>query len=124
MTFEEVSRALVEGCRTGQEVANLDRLYAAGAVSVEPYDMGQGREAHGLDAIKAKHAWWDSEMETIDSTIGGPYPDGGDRFAVHFRVTGRNKADGTTWEMEEVGLYTVLDGKIVREEFFYSRDPA
>jgi ketosteroid isomerase-like protein len=27
---------------------------------------------------------------------------------------------GQRMQMEEVGLYTVEDGKIVREEFFYS----
>ena len=35
-------------------------------------------------------------------------------------VTAREKETGKTWDMEEVGVYTVADDRIVREEFFYA----
>jgi hypothetical protein len=53
MTLREIADALVEGCRTGKEAENLDKLYAEDAVSVEAADMGQGRETAGLDGIRA-----------------------------------------------------------------------
>jgi hypothetical protein len=57
MTLQDIATALVDGCRTGTETANLDRLYASDAVSVEPVDHGNGRDAHGLGAIHAQHDW-------------------------------------------------------------------
>ena len=44
---------------------------------------------------------------------------GEDRFAVIFEVQGKEKASGNAFDMKEVGIYHVADGKIVREEFFY-----
>ncbi|MFC3615830.1 SnoaL-like domain-containing protein [Lutimaribacter marinistellae] len=119
MDLKTIADELVAGCRENRARANLDRLYAANAVSMEAADMGQGREASGLDAIRAKHDWWESSMEMLDGEIIGPMLHGEDRFAVIFRVTAREKATGTVSEMEEVGIYHVADGKIVREEFFY-----
>ncbi len=121
MDLKSVADELVAGCREGREVENLDKLYAADAVSVEAADMsGQGREAHGLDAIRGKHAWWDSSMEVTNATISDPMLHGDDRFAVVFEVTGKEKASGNAFDMKEIAVYTVKDGSIVREEFFYA----
>lgn len=123
MDLKSVANELVAGCREGREVENLDKLYAADAVSVEAADMnGQGREAHGLDAIRAKHAWWDSAMEVTSAIVSDPMLHGEDRFAVIFQVSGKEKASGTAFEMKEIAVYTIKDGSIVREEFFYSAD--
>lgn len=119
MSIKDIAEDLVAGCRNNTARANLDKLYAADAVSVEAADMGNGREAAGLEAIKAKHDWWESSMEVVEGDVAGPMLHGDDRFAVIFRMTAREKATGKTSEMEEVGIYHVKDGKIVREEFFY-----
>ena len=121
MDLKSVAEELVSGCRQGREVENLGKLYAADAVSVEAADMsGQGREAHGLDAIRGKHAWWDSAMEVTSAKISDPMLHGEDRFAVMFEVEGTDKASGEAFDMKEIAVYTVNGGKIVREEFFYS----
>lgn len=122
MDLMTLANQLVEGCRTGREVENLDLLYAADAVSVEAMDMGGGRETHGLEGIKAKHAWWDSAHEMTGGEITGPFPHGADRFAVLFKAQGIDKESGKAFDMEEIGVYHVADGKIVREEFFYTGD--
>ncbi|WP_328701286.1 nuclear transport factor 2 family protein [Sedimentitalea arenosa] len=119
MSIREIAEQLVAGCREGRELANLEKLYAPDAVSVEGADMGNGREARGLEAIRAKHDWWESEMEMLDSSIEGPMLHGEDRFAVVFNVKVREKSSGKVTEMSEVGVYHVSDGRIVREEFFY-----
>ena len=83
MTLKEIADTLVEGCRTGQEAANLDKLYAADAVSIEAQDMGgMGRETKGLDGIKGKHAWWGENFEVHGGKVEGPFLHGDDRFAV------------------------------------------
>ena len=119
MMLKEIAEALVAGCREGRETENLDRLYAADAVSVEAVDHGNGREAVGLDAIRAKHAWWSENVEMTGGTVSDPMLHGEDRFAVIFEAQGRDRSTGTDFDMKEVGLYHVSGGKIVREEFFY-----
>ncbi len=122
MTLKEVAEKLVDGCRTGQDTANLDVLYAADAVSVEamPMEPGGSPETVGLDGIKGKHAWWNGAFEFMGGTIDGPFLHGDDKFAVVFKLSAKNRETGEVSDMEEVGIYHVADGKIVREEFFYT----
>ncbi|MEL6467194.1 MAG: nuclear transport factor 2 family protein [Pseudomonadota bacterium] len=119
MSLQDIANTLVEGCRSGAPENNLDDLYAADAVSVESVDNGMGREAHGLEAIKGKHAWWDANFEVLGGNISDPMPHGDDRFAVIFEMKAKSKETGEVSEMKEVGIYHVADGKITREEFFY-----
>ncbi|KUF11886.1 nuclear transport factor 2 family protein [Pseudoponticoccus marisrubri] len=121
MDFMTLANALVAGCREGREKENLDKLYAADAVSVEAMAMEEGgsRETHGLDGIKGKHAWWDANFEVLEGMISDPFPHGDDRFAVIFDMKAKNTQTGEVSEMKEVAVYHVADGKIVREEFFY-----
>ncbi|MEM9843904.1 MAG: nuclear transport factor 2 family protein [Pseudomonadota bacterium] len=123
MQLLDVANALVEGCRTGTETDNLDVLYAPDVVSAEAMAMPGGempREVQGLEAIRGKHAWWNSMMEVLDADASDPMLHGEDRFAVIFRLKAKERASGEVTEMEEVGIYTVRDGKITREEFFYA----
>lgn len=56
--------------------------------------------------------------------IRGPFPHG-DRFIVYFSfdVTPKDgPMQGKRFQMDEAGLYTVVDGNIVKEEFFYHMD--
>ncbi len=120
MTLNEIAAALVAGCREGRERANLDRLYAADAVSVEAADMGGGQATHGLGAIHGKHDWWEGAHEVHGVSVEGPFPHAPDRFAVIFDMDATVKASGQRFRMREVAVYTVKDGRIVREEFFYA----
>ena len=51
--------------------------------------------------------------------VTGPFPHD-DRFVVIFDMDVTNKAMGQRFQMQEAALYTVANGKIVREEFFYA----
>ena len=120
MELKALAAELVAGCREGRADANLEKLYAPDAVSVEAADMsGNGRETKGLDGIKGKHAWWDSAFEVLGGNISDPFPHGEDRFAVIFEMKAKNKETGEVSDMKEVAVYHVADGKISREEFFY-----
>jgi ketosteroid isomerase-like protein len=118
MTLSEIANELVAGCREHREVENLHKLYSPDAVSVEAADMGNGRESHGIDAILGKHAWWDANAEVHDGSVEGPFLHGDDRFAVIFKLDVTMTGQGRS-KMEEVAIYHVAGGKIVREEFFY-----
>lgn len=52
----------------------------------------------------------------------GPFLHGNDRFSLIFDAEITEKATGNTVQMKEVAVYTVANGKIVREEFYYSTD--
>ncbi len=119
MTLKEIADELVAGCREDRARANLAKLYAADAVSVEAMDMGNGRETKGLAGIDGKHQWWEDNHTITGGKVEGPFMHGEDRFAVIFAMQGTNKADGKAFDMSEVGIYQVKDGRIVREEFFY-----
>lgn len=120
MDLEDIAADLVAGCREGREAANLDKLYAPDAVSVEAVDFsGKGRETTGLDGIRGKHEWWDANFEVHGGAISEPMPHGDDRFAVIFEMDVTDRTRGQRNAMREVGIYTVADGRIVREEFFY-----
>ena len=119
MNTLEIANMLVKLCRQGQFHEAAD-LYAEDAVSVEAgAPPGMPREAVGLAAIQAKGAWWIANHEVHSATVSGPWPHD-DRFIVGFQFDVTIKASGQRIVMDEAGLYTVRDGKIVREEFFYS----
>lgn len=120
MTFLEIAHELVAGCRDHRERANLDRLYAADAVSVEAMDMGGGRETKGIAAIHGKHDWWDGAFITHGLTVEGPFIHGDESFAVIFGMDTESRSTGERTQGTEVAIYHVKDGKIAREEFYYS----
>lgn len=121
--LKTTAEKLIEHCKSGTEADALATLYAADAVSVEAMPMpGQDSAAvTGIDAIKGKHEWWESNFEVHDASVDGPHYHGADRFAVIFGLDATNKMSGERSQMKEVAIYTVNDaGKITREEFFYA----
>ncbi|HVV48191.1 MAG TPA: nuclear transport factor 2 family protein [Polyangia bacterium] len=119
MATKEISKRYVELCKAGKSEACLDELYAKDAVSVEATAMpGMDRVTKGLDAIRAKGQAWGKDNVVHSAEVSGPYPNE-DRFAVRFTYEVTNKPSGRRMKMDEVGLFTVENGKITREEFFY-----
>lgn len=119
MNTMEIARKLVELCKQGKNMEALDTLFAEDMVSVEAVTMsGMEQEAKGLAAVKKKNEWWGANHEVHSASVTGPWPNG-DRFVVGYEFDVTNKPSGKRMKMDEVGLYTVRDGKIVREEFFY-----
>lgn len=121
MGAQEIGQKLVEYCSEGRNMDAINELYADGVVSVEAADPPQGeREASGIDAIRGKNQWFGENHEVHSASVQGPFPHGDDRFCVLFNYDVTNKPSGQRFKMEEVGLFTITDGKISREEFFYS----
>lgn len=115
----QIANTLIGHCNNGTEAEGLNTLYADNAVSVEAVDAGGGREANGLDAIRGKHEWWGNAFDVHESKIEGPFIHGADQFGVIFAIDATSKETGDRSPMKEFGLYTVENGKIAREEFFY-----
>jgi len=119
----EVGKKLVDLCRRNENVKAVESLYAPNIVSIEATAtpvMEQRME--GIAKIKGKNEWWVKTHEVHSSEAIGPFPHG-DRFIVYFKydVTAKEgPMKGKRMKLEEAGLYTVKDGKIAKEEFFYA----
>ena len=120
MTAAEIGNAYVALCKQGKFDECLDELFAEDAVSVEAWaPPGVDPTASGLSAIRAKGNAWARDHEIHSAEVSGPYPNG-DRFAVRFVLDVTNKPSKRRMSMDEIALFTVENGKISREEFFYS----
>ena len=117
MNTEEVAQKVVELCRKQAWKEAIDTLYADDIVSVEAHSMDGGSpEIRGIEGVRKKADWWASSMEVHSFKATGPFV-AHDRFVVQFDVDVTDKDSNKRMQMSEVGVYTVKDGKIVREEF-------
>jgi SnoaL-like domain len=120
MTTHEVAFTLVKLCSEGKFQQAVETLYAPDIVSIEASaPPGQSRESKGLDAVRAKGEWWVSNHQVHSATVEGPLV-AGSHFAVTFKLDVTFKPEAKRFQMEEIGVYKVANGKVVYEEFFYS----
>lgn len=69
--------------------------------------------------LKEKNKWWMENHEEHSSDVQGPFPHD-NRFIVYFKFDVTPKDTGQGMTMDEIGLFTVETGKIVKEEFFFT----
>jgi ketosteroid isomerase-like protein len=117
MNTEEVATKLAEYCRNGKWMKAVDELYAKDIVSIEPHAMeNMPAEMRGIDQVRGKTEWWENNFEVHSTKVGGPFVVR-DTFVVQFDVDATEKTSQKRIQMSEVGIYTVKDGKVTREEF-------
>lgn len=117
--LKAVADAVVAANSGGDFHQLLDAYYADEIVSVEAFEMpGGGREVQGREALAGKWAWWEGAHEIHETRAEGPFFHGPDRFGVIFAMDVTNRESGERIQMRELAIYTVRDGKVVREEFF------
>lgn len=117
MNTEQVAQKVVELVRKQAWHEALDSLYSKDIVSVEARGSdGESAEKRGLDEVRGKTDWWVKAMEIHSFKVSGPFV-AHDRFVVQYDLDVTEKESKKRMQMSEVGVYTVKDGKIVREEF-------
>jgi hypothetical protein len=117
MTTEEVAKKVVELVRKQAWYEALDTLYDDNIVSVEAYSAGGGpTETRGKEGVHGKIDWWVNAMEVHSFNASEPFV-GHDRFVVQYDAEVSDKKTKERRKLSEVGVYTVKNGKIVREEF-------
>jgi hypothetical protein len=117
MSTEEVAKKVVELVRKQAWYEALDTLYDDNIVSVEAYSAGGGpTETRGKEGVRGKIDWWVNAMEVHSFKASEPFV-GHDRFVVQYDADVTDKKSKERRKLSEVGVYTVKDGKIVREEF-------
>lgn len=112
----DIGTDLVALFNAGRSVDAENKWYDRNIESVE--GVGVSMAWRGRKAVQAKSDWWTSDHTIHGASAEGPYA-GATGFAVKFRMDVETKSTGKRETMEEVGVYTVKNGKIVREEFMY-----
>jgi ketosteroid isomerase-like protein len=117
MTIKDIADDLVALCKAGKFDESGEKYWADDVVSVEAMTGDMARVA-GKAAVRGKGEWWTANHEVHGFEITGPFVNG-DQFVVGFKMDITPKATGERVTLDEVGLYTIKDGKIVEERFFY-----
>jgi len=117
MTVQEVANGLANLCAEGKFDEAVARYYSEDIVSVEP--VGETRVVKGLAAVQKKGEEFAKTCEIVSTKITGPFVSE-TGFALRFTMEAIMKATGAKVPMDEMALYEVVDGKVVREEFFYN----
>ncbi len=117
MNAIEIGKRLIELTTSDNDAQALEELYADDVVSIEA-NVGEDAKSdvfNGLAAVREKHEWWNGVATMHETTAEGPFAgEGEDQFAVRFWMDVTMEEQGRV-QMAEIGLYTVSDGKIVRE---------
>jgi ketosteroid isomerase-like protein len=116
MTTQDVANDLVALCREGKFAESGEKYWAEDVVSVEA--MGDNAVSTGKSAARGKGEWWANAHDVHGIEVEGPYVNG-DQFTVRFKMDVTFKESGQRMSMDEVALYTLKDGKIAEERFFY-----
>jgi hypothetical protein len=117
MSVRTVASKFVELCRQGKNFDVMRTMYAPDIVSVE----SDGKGTSGQGPVIKKSEDWGSDKAFNGETVAGPFFNSAnpDEFVVFFTFDITPKATGRRITLEEVGVYTVKNDKITREQFFY-----
>ena len=120
MTTKDVANRFNELAQTGQWGKIQEELYADNAVSIEPPHaaaMGMSN-AEGLEAIKQKGEAFNSMVEEMHGGYSTEPVIAGNHFSVAMGMDITMKGMGRS-KMDEIAVYEVRNGKIVKEQFFF-----
>ncbi len=118
MTTKETAEAFTALLKAGDHEGAAQKFNAEDIVSLEAME-GPMAECKGRAAVQAKGEWWYANHEIHKVTAAGPFVNG-NQFLVEFEMDFTIKATGQRIQnSREWGLYTVRDGKISEERFFY-----
>jgi hypothetical protein len=120
MSVKTIAGKFMDLCNQGKHFEVMRNMYSPDMVSVE----GNGHEFVGKDNVIRKSEIFQGNNTIHTQDLRGPYYCGDEnapsgRFAVWTSIQFTPKAGGPRETHAEVGLYTVKNDTITREEFFY-----
>jgi len=118
----DVAKRLVELCKQNKNLQAVEELYADDIVSIDAHgDEKMPARMEGKQKIIGKNKWFFENHDVHKQDAEGPWPNA-DKFVVVFSIDLTAKTGpmaGKRFQMKEAALYTVKNGKIVHEEFYY-----
>ncbi len=117
MTTQEVANQFYQWAQEGKFKEIQDEMFAENAVSIEPANSGW-LKAEGIDAIREKGKQWNEMVEEMHGGYTNEPIVAGNHFTCVMGMDVTMKGKGRV-KMDEIAVYEVQDGKIVKEQFFY-----
>jgi len=118
MTTKDVANRLYELFQENKWMEAQQELFSSDAESIEPKDSPGLQSVKGIDAIRKKGEDFNNMVEEVhggwvsEPIVAGKYIAVAMGMDCTYKGMGRQK-------MDEIVLYEVKDGKIVKEQFFY-----
>jgi hypothetical protein len=118
MTTQDVANRLKELFNENKWQEAQEELFSEGAESIEPAHSPGMQSVKGLDAIKKKGEDFNNMVEEVHGGYVSDPVVAGNHIAFAMGMDCTYKGMGRQ-KMDEIALYEVKDGKIVKEQFFY-----
>ena len=118
MTTRDIANRLNELFKENKWMEAQDELFSEDAISVEPDHSPGLKIAEGLDAIKKKGRDFNEMVEEVHGGYASEPIVAGNHISVAMGMDATYKGMGRQ-KMDEIVVYEVKDGKIVKEQFFY-----
>ncbi len=112
----EVGKDMVSMFNRGQLSEIEAKYWSPDIASIEGLGVNLGW--FGRKAVEEKNAGWMADHVLHGAAAEGPFV-GSSGFAIRFKMDVETKSTGKREIMDEIGVYQIKDGKIVREEFMY-----
>jgi len=117
-TTKEVADRLAQLFKENKWADAHEELFSKDAESIEPPGAQGMQSVKGLDNIKKKGEQFNETVEQVHGGWSGEPIVAGNHIAVAMGMDCTLKGKGRM-NMEEIAVYEVKDGKIVKEQFFY-----
>lgn len=118
MSTPEVANRIHKLCQEGKYMEAQQELYSDDAVSIEPVHAQGMKSATGRENIIEKGKQFQQMIEEFHSaSVSDPIVAGNFiSMAVILDITMKGMG---RQHMEEIAVYEVKDGKVIKEQFFY-----
>ena len=118
MTTQEVADRLSELFKENKWAEAQEELFSEDAESIEPAHSPGLQSVKGKEAIKKKGDDFNNMVEEVHGGYAGQPIVAGNHIALAMGIDATYKGMGRQ-KMDEIAVYEVKDGKIVKEQFFY-----
>ena len=118
MTTQEVANRMYELFKENKWAEVQQELFSDDAESIEPPNSPGLQSVKGKDAIKKKGDDFNNMIEEVHGGYTGEPIVAGNFIAFAMGIDATYKGMGRQ-KMDEIAVYEVKDGKIVKEQFFY-----
>jgi SnoaL-like domain len=118
MTTQDVANRLSEFFRENKWMEAQEELFSDDAESIEPPGSPGLQSVKGKAAIKKKGDDFNNMIEEVHGGYAGEPIVAGNYIALAMGFDATMKGMGRQ-KMDEIAVYEVKDGKIVKEQFFY-----
>ena len=118
MTTQEVANRLSQLFKENKWMEAQEELFSDDAKSIEPAHSQGLQSVEGLDNIRKKGEQFQTMVEEMHGGYTSAPVVAGNHFSVGMGMDCTMKG-ASRMKMDEIAVYEVKDGKIVKEQFFF-----